>query len=99
MGGSYNEWHVIDVGVPHGPVQKVVKPAPKAKPGKQKFVRSAPARPHYQKMAQAAPCNLRYQYPTISHKKGGFYTVPASTCQTTTTVCVTVACNNAPHIG
>ncbi len=101
MGGSYNEWHVIDVGVPYTPPPKVVKAAPKAQHGKQKFVRSAPYRPHCQQVAQTAPanlCNLRYQYPTISHKKGGFYTVPASTCATTT-VCITVACNNPPRIG
>lgn len=102
MGGSYNEWHVIDVGVPYTPQPTPIKIAtPKTQPHKPKLVRSAPVRPKYQQVAQVTPnnlCNLRYKYPTISSKKGGFYyETPAKTEQQTASICIKVSCNNA-HI-
>lgn len=98
-GGSHHEWYVLDRGVQYmpPPPKLVQAPPPKAKPRKPQLVRSAPVRPKYQKVAQAAPtnlCNLRYKYPTINNRKGGFYQAPTQTCAQTVTVCIKVNCNN-----
>lgn len=108
-GGGYNEWRVVDVGyvAPPPPPRIIRTVAPETHYVQRQYVQRKVAktryvRPNYQKVAhtpQRQPsklCNLRYQYPTVSHRKGGFYEVPVSTCGTTT-VRIEVICNNKRH--